>query len=125
MGGVQEMSETGKFWSIPKAEVSCRAESPLGGLRGARMHSRKWLAWGLWGSICVQRLSSRSVWGLGDSGCQGQSGILGAGLMSWESGGGVGEFGVLGPDHPRSSGMGGLSPCSKNRGEQVPGGEGE
>lgn len=25
------------------------------------------------GSLCVQRLSRRSVWGLGDVGCQGQS----------------------------------------------------
>lgn len=53
--------------------------------------------------------------------------VLGAGLMSRESGGSVGEFCVLGPDHPRSSGMGGLSPCSETprradggRGERVP-----
>ena len=40
--------------------------------------------------------------------------------MSWESGGGVAEFCVLGPEHPRNTRMGGLSPCS-NRGEQIPG----
>lgn len=33
----------------------------------------------------------------------------------------MGEFCVLGPEHPRNTGMGGLSPCS-NRGEQIPGG---
>lgn len=52
-------------------------------------------------------------------------GMLGAGLMSWESVRGVGELCMLGPAHPRNAGMGGPSPCS-NRGEQIPdGGSGE
>lgn len=50
------------------------------------------------------------------------SGILDAGLMSWEQRERVGEFYVLGPNHPKNSRMAGLSPCSKNRGEQIPGG---
>lgn len=74
----------------------------------------------------MQRLSPWSMWRFGGSGVpRSVSEILGAGLMSWESGVGVGEFCVLGSDHPRSSGMGGLSPCSKNRGEQMGGRRGK
>lgn len=79
------------------------------------MQCRQWV--GLEGKH--QRLSPRSVWGSGGCRVLGSvSGILGVGLMSWESGG-VGECCALGPDHPRSSGMGGLSPSSESIDVQV------
>lgn len=83
------------------------------------MHSREWVRVGLERRhLCaeVKSLERVEIWrtrgatvSVGNSGCR--SHVLGIWRECW-------EFCVLGSDHP-SSGMGGLSPCSKNRGEQM------
>lgn len=107
------MSEIGKGLEHPKGGEKLQAGRLLEG-GGTRMHSREWLAMGLdWGwHLCAETKFGGVFGGCGVPGPV--SGILGAGLMSREPGGVLGDVCVLGPDFP-----GGLSPCSKHRGEQI------
>lgn len=84
LGVSKKCPSVGRIWSIPKAKSELKGWvkswrfkvlgcSPGNGWGGA---------WG--GSICMQRLSPRTLWGF--RGCRGPglvSGILGTGLMSW------------------------------------------
>lgn len=68
------------------------------------MHSREWLAVGLgWGRHLCAGVQFQECVGGGFGGCGVPgpvSGILGAGLMSREPGGVLGDLCVLGPDFP-------------------------
>lgn len=109
LGVSRKCSSVGRTRSIPKAEVSgVEAVQEGPGCNGGS---------GVWGPI------PGACGALGDVGRQGQfrdfrEQVSRPGNLEGVSG----NFVRWGPHPPRSSEMGGLSPCSGERGEQIPGG---
>lgn len=99
----------GRVWRIPKAGRGLQGWVECG------MHSR---GAGV-GSMCVQRLSSRIGAGGSVGGCGASPSVVSVGTQCGSPilgiRRGVGECRVLGPGPPTASGMGGLTPCSKNQ----------